>query len=360
MEEQHHKQIALWLFACCGMIFLMVVIGGLTRLTGSGLSMVEWAPIMGWIPPLNDTEWVATFQKYQTSPQFRQVNSEMDLVGFKGIFWLEFIHRVIGRLTGVVFLLPLIYFSIRGRVPKSIVPKLVSMFVLGGLQGVLGWYMVKSGLVDQPHVSPYRLTAHLGLAFLLYAMILWTALDLYITHKEGGGSGPSGGLRPLSWAVALMAFTTILSGGFVAGVKAGFHYNTFPLMDGRWFPDNYWFLEPEWVNWFENTAAVQWNHRVLAMVTFLFIVVFWLHSRRVKLPAKVELGFTLLMGMAFIQISLGISTLLLYVPTPLASAHQAGALVLLTLALTVVQLLRLRWRGLPTRSDSQVDGGARA
>lgn len=325
----------------------MVVIGGLTRLTGSGLSMVDWAPVSGWLPPFNEADWLTTFERYQQYPEFKIVNNDMSLEEFKGIFWLEFIHRLMGRLTGVVFLIPLFFFTVRKRVNRQLFTALLGVFILGALQGGVGWLMVKSGMVDKPHVSQYRLTAHLGFAFLIYCLLFWTALRLYVRPKLGAPGGPSRGLRPFSWFVVCMTFLTTLSGGFVAGLKAGFHFNTFPLMDGRWIPKDYLLLDPGYLNMFENIAAVQWNHRLLAILTFLIIALFWTQGRRYSLPPKVELGFNLLMGMGFIQISLGISTLLLYVPTPLASAHQAGALILLSLAINAAFLLQYRWRGLP-------------
>ena len=183
------KAIANWLLICCALVFAMVILGGVTRLTGSGLSMVDWRPLMGWLPPLNGAEWQRVFEMYQQSPEFQKINAHMDVDAFKGIFWLEYLHRVLGRLIGVLFLIPFLYFAIRGRIRPGLTPRLVAMFIMGGLQGLLGWYMVKSGLVSDPHVSQYRLTAHLGLAVIIYAWILWLAFDLLIARGHGAGTG---------------------------------------------------------------------------------------------------------------------------------------------------------------------------
>jgi len=225
-QSNNYRSIALWLLICCIAIFAMVVLGGVTRLTGSGLSMVEWEPLMGILPPLNQAEWESIFQKYQLYPEYQIKNFRMTLMEFKTIFWFEYTHRLLGRAIGLIFFLPLIYFMIKGQVDKPLIPKLVTMFILGGLQGLLGWYMVKSGLIDQPHVSQYRLTAHLGLAFLIYAYIFWVALDL-LFPKQNQDDGIAY-LKYFSWMVTSLIFITAMSGGFVAGLKAGFFIILFP------------------------------------------------------------------------------------------------------------------------------------
>jgi cytochrome c oxidase assembly protein subunit 15 len=236
----------------------MVVLGGVTRLTGSGLSMVDWRPATGILPPLSDEAWQETFEMYQQSPEFREVNAHMDVNDFKGIFWLEFLHRLLGRLIGVAFLLPFVYFLTKGYIQAREWPKYTLMFVLGGMQGVLGWYMVKSGLVDDPHVSQYRLTAHLVAAFLIYAYMFWIALSLLY---------PSRSAVPHVWfgrtiAVTALITLTVISGGFVAGLKAGKIYNTFPKMGEYWIPPDFLALEPAWRNFFDNMATVQFDHRI--------------------------------------------------------------------------------------------------
>jgi cytochrome c oxidase assembly protein subunit 15 len=332
-ETRHNRFIAIWLLVCCAMVFAMVILGGVTRLTGSGLSMVEWDPIFGMVPPLDETAWNETFELYQQSPEYKKINVGMDLDGFKNIYWFEFSHRVLGRTIGTVFLLPFLFFLIKGWVTRPLIPRLTGMFVLGGLQGLLGWYMVKSGLVDNPHVSQYRLTAHLGLAIVIYAYMFNVALELLQAGKRS--AVVSNGLQRAITLLSTLIFITILSGGFVAGLKAGFAYNTFPLMDGHWIPEVVFMQEPWWRNFFENIATVQFDHRVLATLVFISVVIFWLVSLRQTLAAPVRIGLHLLLATAVLQVTLGISTLLLHVPVPLAAAHQAGALLLFTAALYV-------------------------
>ncbi len=334
-DTQHDRQIAAWLLICCLMIFLMVILGGVTRLTGSGLSMVQWDPIFGVVPPLSEAEWNDTFELYRQSPEFQKINFTMDLHGFKQIYWFEYAHRVLGRMIGTVFLLPFLYFLFRGFVRRPLVPKLAALFVLGGLQGLLGWYMVKSGLVDNPHVSQYRLTAHLGLAVLIYAWMLHIAIGLWFGRAYSGAVPPR--LKQAAGLLTGLIFITILSGGFVAGLKAGHAYNTFPLMDGHWIPQVMFMQEPLWRNFFENIATVQFDHRLLALLVFLSVSILWLASLRQQLPPQIRTGLHLLMVTAVLQVALGISTLLLHVPVPLAATHQAGALLLLTAAVFLRQ-----------------------
>ena len=340
MTDTARKQVAGWLLLCCFMIFAMVILGGATRLTGSGLSMVEWDPIFGFIPPLDQQEWESVFDKYRESPEYQKININMDLEGFKSIYWFEFSHRVLGRSIGTVFLIPFLYFFLRGMLTRKWVPRLLFAFVLGGLQGLLGWYMVKSGLIDRPHVSQYRLTAHLGLALLIYCYLLWLMFDLLFPDREKGATTPGVGTAA-KWLFAL-ASTTVLSGGFVAGLKAGLAYNTFPKMGDQWLPPAGWMLEPGWRNLFENIATVQFDHRVLATLTFLGIVLFWNRARRMVATTSMRTGLNLLLLIAVIQVTLGISTLLLYVPIPLALLHQAGAMILLTVLLFVNHRLHYR------------------
>lgn len=324
--------IAWWLLVCCALVFAMVVLGGVTRLTGSGLSMVHWKPVSGVLPPLSQSAWEREFEHYRESPEYAYVNKGMSLEAFKSIFWFEYAHRLLGRLIGVVFLIPFLYFLVRRRIEASLLPKLVTMFVLGGLQGLLGWYMVKSGLVDDPHVSQYRLAAHLGLAVLVYAFMLWTALGILC-----GGEDPQpsarGKLATQVLILALAVFVTMMSGAFVAGLKAGFTYNTFPLMAGKLVPDGMWSVTPVYLNFFENVTTVQFNHRVLAIGTFFAIVAVWLSARRLELSRLERLWLHATALVALIQVALGILTLVLRVPVPLAALHQAGAMVLLTVLL---------------------------
>lgn len=334
---QHDRSIAVWLLICCVTIFCMVVLGGVTRLTGSGLSMVEWEPIMGVLPPLSETEWQQTFAKYQQYPEYKLKNVNMDVAGFKNIFWLEYFHRLLGRGIGMLFGLPFLYFLVRGQIDRPLIPRLAFLFVLGGLQGLMGWYMVKSGMVDDPHVSQYRLTAHLLLAIVIYAYMFWLALDLLRGRDR---VQVSSGWLTTGYALTGLVFLTIASGGFVAGLRAGFTYNTFPLMNGHWVPDGLMLMEPAWRNLFENITTVQFNHRVLAIGTAVLITAFWWVARRATGSAPVRQALNLLLAAVALQIALGISTLVLVVPISLAAAHQAGAVLLLTAMLNAAQQSR--------------------
>ena len=337
------RRIAIWLFVCGAMIFAMVVIGGVTRLTQSGLSMVEWKPLLGIMPPLGDGEWQALFRDYQRYPEYWVLNTGMTLDDFKLIFWFEYTHRLWGRLIGLVFLVPFLYFLATGRIGKRLGLHLGIIFVLGALQGGLGWYMVKSGLVKDPSVSQYRLAAHLAAAFAIYAYILWIALGLAagrgVRARGSRVPGPNPGLKRFAILVIALVSLTVMSGAFVAGIDAGLSYNTFPLMGGQWVPDEIFLLDPPMANFFENVATVQFDHRVLGILTLAAVILLWLISRRFELPARARLALGLTLAMAVLQPGLGIATLLLVVPVSLAAAHQAGALALFTLALWAVHEL---------------------
>ncbi len=321
------------------MIFVMVVLGGITRLTQSGLSITEWQPVTGILPPLSQAEWQDEFAKYQEIPQFKLLHSWMSLGDFKIIFFWEWLHRLWGRLIGFAFALPLLWFALRRRVRPGLMPKLVGILLLGGAQGALGWFMVESGLADRIEVSQYRLVAHLALAVLIYAAILRVALGL-LWPVAPLAAPRAASLRRAVGALACLVFLTMLAGGFTAGLNAGLTYNTFPLMDGRFVPAGYGQLVPWWRNWFENVAAVQFDHRLLAETTVAAIVALWLWSRRLSLTASARRTLDLLLAAALLQLGLGVSTLLLVVPTPLGVAHQAGALLLFTAALVAHHALR--------------------
>ena len=319
----------------------MVVIGGVTRLTGSGLSMVEWKPVTGFIPPFTQSDWQTLFDSYRQYPEFLKVNRGMDLAGFKGIFWLEFIHRVLGRLIGLAFLLPFLYFLIRGMIPKNLTPKLIVMFILGGLQGLLGWYMVKSGLVNDPHVSQYRLTAHLMLAVAIYCYILWIALDLIADEKPVTGFTTDISKLPGKTLMLLIfVIVTMVSGGFVAGLKAGLIYNTFPLMGDSLIAPGVYAMQPWYQAMLEDAITVQFNHRLLALTTFFLIIAVYLYQLRLSLPSRTKMLFNFVLVASILQVSLGISTLLLRVPVAIAASHQAVALVLLTTLILLLHHLK--------------------
>ena len=338
----NHKHIAIWLLACCATIFAMIILGGVTRLTGSGLSMVQWEPIMGVLPPLNQAQWEDAFLLYQQFPEYKLKNFAMSLGEFKSIFWFEYGHRLLGRSIGIIFLLPFLFFLVKGKIDKVLTPKLITMFVLGGLQGLMGWYMVKSGLVNDPHVSQYRLTAHLALAIVIYAYMFWVALDLLYPRVDDKAKSSNRKLGQLSLIITMIIFITALSGGFVAGTRAGFAFNTFPLMDGRLIPVGLFELSPAWRNFFENIVTVQFNHRVLATLLFLIIPAFYWIARKSQQESHINTGLHLLLAALALQLTLGITTLLLVVPVALAAAHQAGAVILLTASTFVSHQLRGR------------------
>jgi cytochrome c oxidase assembly protein subunit 15 len=333
------RAVAAWLLTCCALVFAMVVVGGVTRLTHSGLSIVEWQPIVGTLPPLDEGAWQETFRKYQQTPQYRLVNPDMTLAGFKSIFWWEYIHRLLGRLVGAAFLLPFLWFALRGRIARALAWRLGGIFALGALQGAMGWYMVQSGLIDDPRVSQVRLAAHLGIAFLIYAAMLWIALDLLFPRASRAEATPRG-LRRFAVALAALIFAMALSGGLVAGIRAGLAYNTFPLMNGRVIPPEIFSLEPWYLNFSSNMATVQFDHRLIAWLLAFLVPWFWLRVRREPVPRRARLAADLLLAMLALQITLGIATLLLAVPVSLAAAHQAGALLVFSAAIFVVHSLR--------------------
>ena len=325
------RAIGRWLALWAVMIALLVLIGGATRLTESGLSITEWQPVSGVIPPLNDSAWTAEFAKYRAIPQYELLNHGMSLAEFKTIFLWEYLHRLWARLLGVALAIPFLWFAPRGRVPRDLWPRLTGLLVLLGLQGALGWWMVKSGLSGRMEVSQYRLAAHLLAALLLYAFTVWMAADLMGPRQERAVNADralSTGLAALAWLVPF----TAASGAFVAGLRAGKIYNTFPLMGGALVPPGYGQLTPWWRNLFENPSAVQFNHRVIAMATFALAIWVWYRGRRSSNP-RMQRASRLVLAAAFLQVALGIATLLLAVPVVLGVAHQAGAVLLFTAAL---------------------------
>jgi len=337
-QVHYDRQVAAWLLLCAAVIFGMILLGGLTRLTNSGLSMVEWKPLVGIIPPLSEQAWVETFEKYKQFPEYQKINRGMDLAGFKSIFMYEYLHRVLGRLIGLLFLLPMLYFIFKGRVRPGLMPKLVLLFFLGGCQGLLGWYMVKSGLVNNPHVSQYRLTAHLGLAVAIYAYMLWVIFDLLFPPREPGWNG-SGTLAKGSLILIGLVYLMILSGGLVAGTHAGYAYSTWPLMGTSFIPPGLYSGSPAWLDAFEDITAIQFNHRMFAYLLFVLINLFAVRVLFTARNGRARWG-AILVGLAvWLQVTLGISTLLLHVPVAIAAAHQAGAVVLLSATLFVSHVL---------------------
>ena len=337
--------IGLWLLVCAAMVFAIVIIGGITRLTHSGLSMVEWRPLIGILPPLDEAEWQRVFGLYQLSPEYLQVNQGMTLAAFQGIFWWEWFHRLFAQLIGFVFLLPFLFFWLTKRIRKELMPNLIGLFLLGGMQGVVGWLMVASGLVDRPAVSHYRLAAHLSTALLIFSFLLWQALTLLrpLARSAAVAGRKAWTLRLHLSLALLLALTTVIWGALVAGLHAGLIYNTFPLMNGEFLPADAWFHDPKWLNLFENGTAVQFCHRWLAITTGFVVLLYGWRAASIETlaPATRRLGFAL-GAWVVVQISLGITTLVLSVPVPTAVTHQAGAFVLLTLILWALHDLRRR------------------
>jgi len=328
-----------WLQFCLVLIFTMVILGGVTRLTGSGLSMVTWHPT-GMLPPLSSEQWLAEFQLYQQFPEYQKLNRDMSLEGFKSIFWFEYSHRMLGRLIGLAFLLPFVYFWLRKMIKPGLTPRLLVMFVLGGLQGVLGWYMVKSGLVNNPQVSQYRLSAHLLSAILIYGFILWTIFNLAVAKPYCRlAESRVAAWRKASLALVALVLLTIVSGGFVAGLKAGLIYNTFPLMGGNLIPQGIGALSPWYLNPLENMVTVQFDHRWLAVGLGLLLITWYLRGRSRFDEPGLQRSFKLVGMMIIVQLALGIATLLLQVPVSLGALHQAGALLLFSALLFNIHAL---------------------
>ena len=337
MSTLRSRPVGLWLALWCAMLVALVVIGGITRLTESGLSITEWKPVAGVLPPLSHAAWESEFARYQQIPEYRELHAGMTLGEFQRIYFWEYLHRLWARLLGVAFAVPLAWFVAKGTVRGPLARRLTGILLLLGAQGALGWYMVSSGLVDRVEVSQYRLAAHLALALLIYGVTLWTAATLLAAPRSGGDR------RVARWAAAYAAYVycTILAGAFVAGLDAGRGWNTFPLMEGSFFPAGYGQLQPAWRNAFENPAAVQFHHRWLGVGALVGALLLWSIARRSSaLSASGRVLATLLAGMAGVQVVVGISTLLLGVPIPVAALHQFGAVILLTIALLLAGAAR--------------------
>lgn len=337
-QKKTDKRVAIWLFISAFMVFLMVVIGGLTRLTESGLSITEWEPIKGTLPPFNEADWQQLLNEYRESPQYKKINAGMTLTEFKNIFWLEYIHRLMGRITGFVFLLPLVYFFIKKKISRELTKKLIFIFALGFTQAVFGWMMVKSGLKDQPNVSPYKLALHLGTAFVILALILWAGFTEYLKKEKKDRTVK----KAYSFSLFLsgIIFLQIILGAFVAGLDAGLTYNTYPLMDGKLIPDGLFIMSPPIINYFENVTMVQFNHRAVAIIVMISTFYFWHTIRRYSVPENVKFAAGLLSMFMVIQFVLGVKTLLFHVPVSLASLHQANAAIVFGIAIFINHRLR--------------------
>ena len=373
--EVPYRRLASWMFGCSGMVYGMVVVGGSTRLTRSGLSMTDWRP-QGRLPPMNDSEWHIEFEKYRQFPEFQRLNMSMSMDEFKSIYWWEWGHRMWGRAIGVVFAAPLVYFAAKKQIPRHLYGRIGTLFGMGGLQGAVGWWMVKSGLEhehvfgikrsehDTPRVSPYRLTTHLSMAFATYGLLLWTGMDLL--RRSGNKSGAAletalvdagksashqlrlgkalQRLKSTSKFASVALGITILSGAFVAGNDAGRAYNDFPYMAGRWIPEEIWNSNLGVRNFFENTATVQFDHRILATTTGVSVGAILLAARQPHLwsalPPPARTAVYTIVGITASQYALGVTTLMNYVPVELGVAHQAGALSTWTAAIWLLHTLR--------------------
>ena len=318
------RAVGFWLFAIAAVILGMITVGGLTRITGSGLSITEWDVIMGAIPPLNDAQWHDAFAKYQRIPQYLHENRGMSLEAFKGIFWWEWAHRLLGRLLGVLFLVPFVWFGWVGAIKRAEWPRMIVLFALGGLQGVVGWWMVQSGLETRVSVSQYRLAIHLGVALILLVAMVWTALE-YLRRGERPVTAklPRGPI-----AIAVLVYFQMLLGALVAGLHAGLIYNTWPSMDGRFAPEDLFGLSPWWINFFENSGTAQFDHRIGAYIVAVSVFALWWRERG-KLVGLARRSGNALLHITLFQIVLGIATLLLQAPEFLAAAHQLTAALLL-------------------------------
>jgi cytochrome c oxidase assembly protein subunit 15 len=345
---QETAGVRTWLLVVAALVFVMVGVGGATRLTGSGLSITEWQPIVGILPPLSQAHWIELFAKYQQIPQFHHVNPGMSLEAFKTIFWWEWVHRFLGRLVLAVFLLPFIYFLLKRQIPRALMGRLAFILALGSLQGLIGWYMVSSGLAERTEVSPYRLALHLGLAILIFGALLWAALSVGETRHRSATPRPAhvGG----AVAIAVLTFGQIVLGAFVAGLRAGASYNTWPLMDGRLVPEGLGAITPWYLNLFENALTVQFSHRLVAYA--LVLATLW-QAWRVRADREDRLtrgSAATLAGAALAQAVLGIATLLAHVPLTLALVHQAGAVAVFGLVLWHLHgVLRPRLEAAPAR-----------
>lgn len=333
------RKVGTWLAISAFMVFAMMIIGAITRLTESGLSMVEWRPFIGWIPPIGVEQWERVFELYKKTSEYQLANAGMSLIEFQNIFWWEYIHRVWGRLIGLVYGLPLFWFFIRKQIPTGYGIHLFVLLLLGAFQGFIGWWMVKSGFVDRTDVSQYRLSVHLGVAFFILAYLFWLSFGL-LKPIEAGRKPVQRSFRRLGAMSHAIIFFTAMSGALVAGLGAGRVYTDWPFMDGDFFPTGYFWLSPWWLNIFETVQAVQFNHRTMAYITAIAVFSLWIWSRKQDLSKRARHSINSLTIMLIIQILLGISTLINAVPITLGVLHQAGAAITFVLSIWVMKELR--------------------
>ncbi len=331
LNQNFKTSIMFWLISLTSMVFLIIVIGGLTRLTDSGLSMVDWRPILGTIPPLNNNQWLDVFNDYKLTPEFLYVNKNMTLDEFKYIFWWEWFHRFFARLIGIIFIIPFFYFITKKNLNSFFCKRFFIIFILGLLQAVVGWWMVKSGLSENPYVSPYRLTFHLTNAVIIYALLLWTTIEYY--HLKSVNFINIKSKNNLILISIILVFITILSGGFMAGSHAGQSFNTYPLMNGKIIPDDVYLKDLGLLNLFENTVTINFNHRWIATITFIYTFSFFLYlifNKAINLSNKIIISVLSILSLQFL---LGIMALLSNVDILYGSLHQTNSIALLSILL---------------------------
>ncbi|HEX4077364.1 MAG TPA: COX15/CtaA family protein [Rhizomicrobium sp.] len=330
VQAPARRAVGWWLFGVALLVAAMVTLGGLTRLTGSGLSITEWNPVTGVVPPLTEQAWQAEFSNYQKIPQYRFENRGMTLGEFKSIYWWEWAHRLLGRLVGAAFLLPFIGFAATGAIPRQQWPRMLVLFALGGLQGAVGWWMVQSGLETRVSVSQYRLAIHLGVAILLLGALLWTAME-YLRPVSRAGAGRK--LTALAWGLVAIVYVQMLLGAVVAGLHAGLIYNTWPSMNGRLLPEDAFAAHPWWTNFLDNPGLAQFDHRMVAYGVVAAAVGLWIAVRRADVQGRARTTSNALVAIVLVQVVLGIATLLNQVPLALAALHQAAAVAVFAAAL---------------------------
>jgi cytochrome c oxidase assembly protein subunit 15 len=340
LRTPSRRTVGWWLLIMAILVAAMVTVGGLTRLTGSGLSITEWKPVTGIIPPLTHDAWQMVFREYQQIPQYRLENRGMSLAQFQTIYWWEWSHRLLGRLLAIVFLLPSLVFAGTGAIGRKDWPRMILLFALGGLQGVVGWWMVKSGLETRVSVSQYRLAIHLGVALLLFGALLWAAFGYFRAAPVERRSREA--QSEFSYALVGLVYVQLLLGALVAGLHAGLIYNTWPSMNGRVFPEGAFALQPWWSNFFENAGLAQFDHRLLAYIIAATVLAFWIAMRRTVAPPALRTSSSALLAVALLQIALGIVALLNQMPLVLAALHQGTAVALLAAALWNAFCVRAR------------------
>lgn len=353
IPEPRRRRLRIWLWAGAALTACTLVVGGITRLTESGLSIVDWAPIVGAIPPISDQDWQEAFARYQQYPEYRLLRPDMTLSEFKYIYFWEYLHRMIGRVIGLVFIIPFLFFWLKGYFTGPLLRRVLLLFGLGGLQGAMGWYMVSSGLVDRTDVSHYRLAMHLMLAIAIFVSCVWFANDLLVRPTLSSTAAARRSVVRWLAAFGALLFVQIFWGALVAGLNAGFVFNTFPLMNGRLLPPNGWSTDPAWLNFFENLATVQWMHRVLGTLLLLTALGLLVRVRRDPSLAAFRTGATLIAALVGVQYGLGIATLLTHVEIPISVAHQFTALIIVGVWTVAVHRVTSEFRSSAEPSATQ-------